>query len=208
MEEASRDPIKQAQSAMQSRDLSGKFSKVDPPLISFSLTNPVTYLRKWWKAAMDGEGVDIRLKIHPFTVVAIVLAVSGVSFGLGRITVPEPIAGYVPFLMPTPVPIIPEINPWRDAAFVGTLQKQGDLFYLLGNDARAIRLEGPGNVLLANFVGRKILASGSYNAETLVLKVSVASDLELITGSLPVPTTKSTPSATPSPTPVAEDISP
>lgn len=199
----SSDPFKKNQADLQARDLSGKFSKLDPPLVSFSVTNPITYIRKWWKAVMDGEGVDIRLKIHPLTAIAIILAVGGVSFGIGRVSILGQVAKYIPILA-TPEPTIsPTANPWRQAAFAGTLQKQGEKFYLLGDGAQAIALDVPANVSLEKFVGRQILASGLYDPGALILRVVEASDLELITGSQPLPTSQPTPSPTP-PLPTAE----
>lgn len=199
MKSETADPFKKNQADLQARDLSGKFSKLDPPLVSFSLTNPLTYIRKWWKAVMAGEGVDIRLKIHPLTAVAIVLAVGGVSFGIGRVGLVSKLTKYIPFLAtPSPEPQ-PTPNPWRQAAFTGSLQKQGDRFYLLGtNSSQAITLDIPNNVNLAGLVGRAVLAAGLYDANTMVLRVAEASDLELITGSQPIPTI--TPSVSPMPT--------
>lgn len=189
------DPIKAAQSASQPRDLSGKFSKLDPPLVSFSITNPVTYLRKWWNGVMEGEGVDIKLKIHPFTAVLIVCAVGGVSFGVGRISVPEPIAQYLPILA-TPLPSATP-NPWVPAAFVGKLQKQGEVYFLIGSDTRAVTLQLDTKIDLTKYIGKKILASGMYRADSQVLLVQDASDMEVVTGSVPL----MTPSVTPMPTP-------
>ncbi len=195
------DPFKKQQADLQARDLSGKFSKLDPPLVSFSLTNPMTYIRKWWKAVMDGEGVDIRLKIHPLTAIAIILAVGGVSFGIGRVSILSQVAKYIPILA-TPVPTIePTPNPWREAAFAGLLQQQGDRFYLIGDLSQAFLLEVPDNVNLSKYVGRKILASGSFNSTNQILRVSIASDLELITGNQPIPTLVPTPTPTTLPTP-------
>lgn len=196
MSDIFKDPDKISQASAQARDLSGKFSKLDPPFISFSITNPVTYLRKWWKGVMDGEGVDLKLKIHPMTAVMIILAVGGVSFGIGRFSIPEPIIQYIPILA-TPKPtIIPTPNPWKEAAFVGILQRQGDAYYLVGNDTQAIKLVVPENVALGKLVGKKVLASGKYSSLEVTLQVQLASDLEIISGSLPVPTTLPTPSPT------------
>lgn len=197
--ENSKDPDKISQAYQQARDVSGKFSKLDPPLVSFSVTNPVTYLKRWWKGVMAGEGVDIKLKIHPLTAVMIVLAIGGVSFGLGRITIPAPIIKYIPILA-TPVPtIVPTPNPWHDAAFWGTLQRQNNQFYLITSDAQAISLEVPNTVDLSKYIGKKILASGLYDEGTATLQVSVASDLEVISGGLPVSTIPPTPTPTSTP---------
>ncbi len=201
------DPIQSAKAANAIRDLSGKFSKTDPPFISFSITNPVTYIRKWWKGVMDGEGVDLKLKIHPFTAVMIILAVGGASFGIGRITIPEPILQYVPILA-SPAPLASP-DPWREAAFVGTVQKQGDYYFLIGSDTQVMKLEAPASVALAKLIGKKILASGKYNPQTMTVLVLAASDLEIISGAVPVPTlmptAKPSGSATPSADPTNDE---
>lgn len=189
-----KDPDKSSQASSQARDLTGKFSKLDPPLVSFSITNPVTYLRKWWKGVMAGEGVDIKLKVHPMTAVMIVLAIGGVSFGIGRISIPEPVVQYIPILA-TPKPtILPTPNPWKQAAFVGILQKQGERYFLIGTDTQVISLELPTNVLLTKLVGKRILAAGLYDQSANILRVEEASDLEVISGSQPVPTSSPSPS--------------
>lgn len=56
--------------------------KNDPPLVTVSVTNPVTYLKLFLKRFLKNEGIDIRLKIKPLTVIACVLALS-VAFGTG-----------------------------------------------------------------------------------------------------------------------------
>lgn len=45
---------------------------VEPDLLNFRITNPVTYLRLWWKKVMSKEGIDFRFRIHPVT--AVILA--------------------------------------------------------------------------------------------------------------------------------------
>lgn len=197
------DPFKQNKADLQPRDLSGKFSKLDPPLVSFSVTNPLTYIRKWWKAVMDGEGIDIRLKIHPFTAVAIVLAVGGVSFGLGRASLWGQVTKYVPMLAtPSPVPS-PSPSTWREAAFAGTLQVQSKRYFLLTSESQALLLELPADVDPSKWIGKRILASGMFDASLMVLKVKEASDLELVTEvkSLPTAVPTPTPEATPTPLP-------
>lgn len=192
------DPIKSTQAANAVRDLSGKFSKLDPPFISFSITNPVTYIRKWWKGVMDGEGVDLKLKIHPFTAVLIILAVGGASFGVGRLAVPEPILKYIPILA-TPQPSATP-NPWVETALTGMLQKQGETFFLLGNETQAIKLEIVQAIELESYIGKRILASGQFNAQSATLKISTASHIAVISGVMPLRTPKPTPIASSSAT--------
>lgn len=170
-----------------------KTTKVtDPPLVSFQVTNPVTYLKLWWKKIMANEGVDLRLRIRPLTALAMILLLGGGSFALGRITLPasSPIVKYVPQLLPSPSP-----NPWRDAAYTGTLRQSGTRFYLTTAEAEAITLEAPANVNLSKLLNRRILAVGKYNSLTKILQVTDAADLEVLpTTAVPVPTTTPSPS--------------
>src|SRR5258706_16425706 len=86
-------------------------SYIDPPLFSFSITNPINYLRKWWRRVISREGIDLRLRIHPVTAFVIISMVGGASFGVGRFTVPQPVAQLIPqwILHPNPTP-----DPWKE----------------------------------------------------------------------------------------------
>ncbi len=198
------DPTKSSQAANAIRDLSGKFSKTDPPFVSFSITNPVTYIRKWWKSVMDGEGVDLRLKIHPMTAVLIVLAVGGASFGVGRLAVPEPILKYIPILaspIPTSGPIAtPE--PWIETALTGILQAQGTQYFLIGQETQAIKIELPAGATLEGAIGKRVLVSGQLQASTRILRVQNATQVQIISGITPLraprPTSTASVSAQPS----------
>jgi hypothetical protein len=169
-----------------------KTDKSIPPLLSFSVTNPVKYLKIWWKRIMSREGVDLRLHIRPVTAVAIVLIITGFGFGVGRLVPSSTMVKYIPLLAPTPSP-----NPWRDTAYIGTLKKSTNgKFYLFTSASESITLELPVNIDLTKYIGKRIFAAGEYNKDTGVLKISSALDLELLPlKPSPIPTT------IPSPTP-------
>lgn len=173
-----------------------KTKVTDPPLLSFQVTNPVTYLKLWWKKIMANEGVDVRLRVRPLTALAMVVILSGGSFVLGRITLPasSPIVKYVPQLAPSPSP-----NLWREAAYTGTVRQSGTRYYLTTSESEAITLEAPANVNLDKLLNRRILAVGNYNSMTKVLRVTDAADLEVLPPqAVPVPTTTPSPSPSPS----------
>ena len=168
----------------------GRNKTADPPLVSLQITNPITYLKIWWGKVMGNEGVDLHLKIKPLTAIAMVVALSGGSFVLGRITLPEPIVKYIPQLAPSPSP-----NPWREAAYTGKVVESNQKYYLDTADVGVITLEAPQNVNLPKLLNRRILAIGQYNQLIKILKVTAATDMELLpTQVIPVPTTIPTPS--------------
>jgi len=159
----------------------------EPPLVSFQVTNPVTYLKLWWKKIMRNEGVDFRFRIRPVTAVllASILVAGGAGFGW----VTKSVLSQVPVLkdfLPTPIPIA---DPWRDTAYSGTLRKVSEgKYYLQTGDGQAVTLSIPENVNLEKFVGKRIFASGKYNRATEVLLVEDATDLEVVIQSTGVPT--------------------
>jgi hypothetical protein len=173
----------------------------DPPLVSLKVTNPVTYLKRWWKRVATNEGVDFRFRVRPLTAIAIAVAVTlvltGTGFSLGRITfpIPSPIIKYVPQLGPSPTP-----DPWKETAFTGSLKftSSTQKYYLVTTSAEAITLNVPSNIDLSKFVGKRILASGNYNKSTRILDVKDAQDLEVLpTKAMTIPTL--TPAASPTP---------
>ncbi len=173
-----------------------------PPLVSFEVSNPVTYLKLWWSRVMNNEGIDFRFRIRPLTAMALMSVFAVGGFGLGRLSIPGPeqIIKYAPQWAPTPTP-----DPWKETAYFGGLQKTGERFYLLTEQAEAISLMVPTNVSLTKYIGKRILAVGKFNRLTGVLQVMEAADLEVLIQSAPVPT--AVPSATPTVTKGGEGIS-
>ncbi len=159
-----------------------KIKGSEPPLIAVQVTNPVTYLKRWWQKVMANEGVDIRFRIHPITMVMVTAVIASGGFVAGRITLPKEVVQFVPQLAPTPTP-----SPWKETAFTGTLQERGGRYYLLTNGEEAITLQAPAIVNMQKLNKRRVLVIGSYNSTTKVFKVTDASDIEIVTGVQPVP---------------------
>ena len=175
-------------------------TKVDPPLFSLSVTNPVTYLKNWWKKLIGNEGVKLTIQIKPVTAFILAAIFCGAGFGFGRLTIPEPLIRYIPIL-PSPIPS-PTPNPWKETAFTGKLQVSGNRYFLTTTSAEAITLEVPQTINLKPVIGKRILVVGQYNKETKVMKVSSIPDLEILPNSpVPLPTLKPSPSPSPSPSP-------
>lgn len=173
--------------------------KKEPPLVNLQVTNPIIYLKRWWNRVLGGEGIDFRFRIKPLTAIALTLIIASVGFGIGRISLStsQPYIQYTPPL-PTPTP-----NLWRDTAFTGTLKYSitNQRYYLLTSSSEAINLEVPENIDLSKLIGRRILATGSYNQDQRLLLVNTTEDLEILPKEpTPIPTTSPTPTATPTPT--------
>ena len=76
-------------------------------------------------------------------------------------------------------------------------------FYLITTSTEAVTLEIPDGFNLLPFVGKRILAVGSYDSKNKTLEVEDIQDLEVLsTTSVPIPTTTPTPKPTEIPTPI------
>lgn len=166
----------------------------DPPLVDIKITNPLTYLKRWWDKVIGNEGVDFRLHFHPLTAIVITLIVLSVGFGLGWQVSPTP----SPSPSPTPTPE-PQL---KDTAFIGTLhysQTTAKFYLVTSSSAEAITLVVPAAIDLEPLIGKRILAAGNYSKSTRTLEVLDAKDMEILPKSpLPIPT--ATPETSPSAT--------
>ena len=187
---------------------------IDPPLIDVKVTNPVTYLKKWWAKIIDNEGVDLSFHIRPLTAILISLAIASVGFGFGRFVLPFelPFFKYIDNTLSSPIPTPTEEPVWRETAFTGNLQYSDTInkYYLVTTSSEAITLDVPENIDLNELVGKRILAAGPYNKSERVLKVTDAKNMEVLPKTpVAVPTNSPTPSPTlePTITPTSEPYS-
>lgn len=224
-----KDPLRSTIAKNQTRDSSGKFvSKTDPlkvppitvtsetgrvnttippDLLNVKITNPLVYIKYWWKRIMANEGVDLRLRVKPITAICFAIVAFSLAFGLGGVV--------FPFAFPwlklnnitigqTPTPTPETI--WKDTALKGTLTKTNTVpikFYLVTTSTEAVTLEVPVGFNLITLVGKRILAVGTYNSKDKVLEVEDIQDLEVLPAiQVPIPTSAPTPTPSPSPTPV------
>ena len=174
--------------------------KKELPLVDVKVTNPITYLKSWWKRIIGNEGIEFRIRVRPLTAIAISLIIVSVSFGIGRFVLPFniPFFEYTPKELPSPTP---EFT--RDTAFSGTLRytEASGRYYLVTTSSEAIVLEVPENIDLVKLIDSRIFATGKYNENTRTLVVDDASDLEILPKEVEaIPTTTPTPTPTPSPT--------
>lgn len=169
------------------------------PLLDLKITNPIVYLKAWWKRIVANEGVDFRFRIRPLTAIAIAVSVAAIGFGLGRVTLPasSPIIKYLPQLAPSPTP-----NPWKETGITGVVRytETNQRYYLVTSGVEAVTLDAPDNVNMSKLVGKRILAVGRYNGQTGIMVVTDAADLEILpVQAVPIPTTPPTPTPTLSP---------
>ena len=223
-----KDPLRSTIAKNQTRDSSGKFvSKTDPlkvppisvttntdqrvsttnppDLVNVKITNPLVYIKYWWKRIMANEGIDLRLRVKPLTVFGVSLIAFSLAFGLGGVVLPVAFPGLKinNLIYPSPTPTPETI--WKDTALKGTLTKSNTTpvkFYLVTTSTEAVTLEVPVGFNLITLVGKRILAVGTYNSKDKVLEVEDIQDLEVLsTTPVPIPTSPPTPTPTPSSSP-------
>lgn len=177
--------------------------KTEPPLVEVKVTNPITYIKAWWKKVIKNEGVDFEFHIRPLTAIAIAVVIATIGFGVGRFVLPEginiPFFEYSVSASPTPT----TETTWKDTAYTGTLRysEETNKYYLVTTSAEAITLQVPDNTNLEDFVGKRIFAAGKYNKATRTLVVSDAKDTEILSKTpVPLPTSSATPTPTSTPT--------
>lgn len=168
--------------------------KKEPPLVDLKVTNPLTYIKSWWRRIIGNEGIDFRLRVKPLTAIAITVIVVTVSMGIGRFVFPFKIPFFV-YTTEEGTAVLDEAE-YRDTAFTGELRHVllTGRYYLITGSSEAINLQVPENVDLKDFVGRRIFATGKYHEATRTLLVVNAADLELLPTEVEsVPTTEPDP---------------
>lgn len=155
-----------------------KYSETnDPPLVSLSFTNPITYLKLFIKKLLNNEGITIKIK--PLTAIAMIAALS-LAFGSGF--------NIAQTFFPNSSPILK-----RPITLQGTIQKsETGQVYLSLPDNTFWTLSGASQNL---FPGKQAIVKGNLTPEPNVIKVSEIIAFE--EGSAVVPVAS----------PVPEDIS-
>ncbi len=229
------DPIRSGIAKNQKRDADGKFipkedvtklppisvtvnnptsvNTTNPPdLVNLKVTNPLVYIKYWWKRIMANEGIDMRFRMKPLTVFGVALIAFSLAFGFGGVVLPTFFPGMKfnnsIITTPTNTPT-PEIL--KDTALKGTLTKTNTnpvKFYLITTSTEAVTLEIPVGFNLNTLVGKRILAVGTYDSKNKVLEVEDIQDLEVLsTTPVPIPTTTPTPKPTETPIPTVTPTS-
>ena len=177
-----------------------------PDLVNLKVTNPLVYIKYWWKRIMANEGIDMRFRMKPLTVFGVALIAFSLAFGLGGVVLPT----FFPWMkinngtQSTATPT-PQLELLKDTALKGTLTKTNTnppKFYLITTSTEAVTLEIPVGFNLNTLVGKRILAVGTYDSKNKVLEVEDIQDLEVLsTTPVPIPTTTPTPKPTETPIP-------
>ena len=124
-----------------------------PPVVDVKVSNPLIYIKLWWKKIMSGEGISIR--IHPFTVILIVLTLSSSSFFFGR---------YIQLrseLLETYLPQFSNISK-INAGFTGKLYLSEGNYYLTQGETQSLLLK-QGKLNLLPYVNQFIFISGKFD---------------------------------------------
>lgn len=204
---AVKEPAKKEELEVDSPLLKVKKEKIDlrkkePPLVDVKVTNPITYIKSWWKKIIGNEGIEVKVKVRPLTAIAISIILITVTLGIGYFKLPFKIPFFEYGIKEESFPPNPI---FRETAFSGTLRYDAlkRKYYLLTESSEAINLTVPKNIGLNEFKGRRIFATGYYYDDTHTLKVESATDLELLPKEVEtIPTTAPTiaPTQTPEPT--------
>lgn len=184
--------------------------KKELPMVDVKVTNPITYIKSWWKRVIGNEGIEIRLRIKPLTAIIMTAIIVSLYLGIGKIVLPFKIPFFELNPKSTPVP-----EQFRETAFAGTLRytESSNKYFLETSASEAINLEIPENIDLEKFIGRRVFATGEYGDDSRILKVSDVSDLEIFPEEIiPIPTMKpfpstiatTEPSQSPTSTPIPE----
>lgn len=180
-----------------------------PDLVNFRITNPLVYIKYWWKRIMAHEGITIKITAKPVTVFGVALIAFSLAFGLGGVVLPFAFPwikvksnSVIVQQSPTPTP-----NEWREASLKGILKKTTTVpvkFLLLTSSDEAVNLTVPQNLNLNSLVGRRILVTGNYNQKQKNLIISDVQDLEILpTTPVPIPTQTPAPTSTPTQNPTS-----
>jgi hypothetical protein len=134
--------------------------KREQPLLDIKVTNPITYLKSFWKRVLGNEGIDFRFRIKPLTAIAISVVVAAFGFGIGNISPPV-------------------IENAHDTAFIGMLYyaEATQKHYLITNDSEAINLVLPTDLDARRFYKQGVLVEGNYKDTTNTLTIATISHI-------------------------------
>jgi len=176
-------------------------------LVDVEVTNPITYIKKWWKKIVGNEGMSINIKVRPITAILGICLFLAFLFGIGKLVLPEIIkTPFFKFEEVKEAEATPkqESETWKETAYIGTLKYSASTqkyFLVTSSAAEAITLEVPPNVNLSALVEKRIMVIGKYSKYLRVIQVFDAKDMEVLPNSpVPVPTNSPTPKPTPTPT--------
>ncbi len=154
------------------RDNSGKFAAgKEPDLINIRVTNPLTYFKLWLQKVLNNEGMDVRLRIHPLTMIIIAAAFAIGGFSIGRVTLlsqlsKTPLAKYLS--LPTDSQVL-----IKDVVYTGHIRylPANNKYYLETASGDVVALSIPSALDISNSIGQKVLITGKLNTQTGIIIV-------------------------------------
>lgn len=177
--------------------------KEDTPLVFLKVTNPITYIKKWWKNIIGNEGIDFRFRIRPLTAIALTIIIASIGFGVGNFVLPYKLP-FFEYATPRPT-ASPKPEEWKETAYIGTLkysEATQKFFLVTSSSAEAITLDIPDNIDLTSLIEKRIIAAGNYSKAQRKLVVTDAKDMEVLPKSpVPIPTVTASPTIAPTETP-------
>lgn len=170
--------------------------KLEKPLISVSVNNPISWLLKWINKLKKKQTTTIsfRLGVPLIALPVLLFAIASLFFGLGKVTSKQD------------EKVIEEVPESYEVSKSGILSfvSKNDLlsYYLVLPDGEAILLEPPENIDLSDLEFKRILVTGDYSEENKVIKIQNVTDMEILPSTpKPIPTVVPAPTPTPTPTP-------
>lgn len=139
--------------------------KGDPPLVNVGVkvTNPVTYLKNWFRRIIGNEAITIRVKTVTALMIAVILASGGITLTLlNYLKSTVPVVKYIPSVA---------TSPGKQTAFSGTFVKTDNAYFLVANTDTVITLSLPSNIDAQDINGKRVLVTGEYHEDTKVLYV-------------------------------------
>lgn len=138
--------------------------KNEPPLVAVSVTNPVTYLKKWVTKFFKNQDIDIHLKIKPFATIGLILAfsaVGGAGYSLG-------FNAAVSKLFPNSSPIL-----HRPISLSGIIQRSETGSYYLSLPDNSLWTLKPtnNNISLTDYINKSVVVKGNLTSEPNVIEV-------------------------------------
>ncbi len=138
----------------------------EPPLINVKITNPVTYLKHWWKKIIANEGIDLRLRVRPLTAIAMGVAtvsiLTGTGFTIARFY-------YLPVIVPNSLVS-------KTTSLVGTIHKSNKQYFLI-SDNKVYTLNYSGDNL-ADLINKRVLVVGKLSSSDSVIDSDQITQLE------------------------------
>lgn len=132
--------------------------KKEQPLLDIKVTNPVAYIKTWWRRVMGREGIDFRFRIKPITAIGLAVVFSLVGFGTNKLS-------------------LHVVDIRKDRAMIGRLyySNTAQKHYLITKDSTVISLTLPAYFDAGSFYKLDVLVEGKFSPNKNDLTVTTIS---------------------------------